>query len=72
MIDVDVDLPPFERIRHPRRAGTSEKFECGGKKQFFSVAAARRSARLMELSGHRVHDYFCEWCHYWHVGHSEF
>lgn len=69
---MDLDLPTFERIRHPRRVGTSARFECGTKKRYFSAAEARRAVRGMELSGHRVHAYLCDWCRYLHVGHSGF
>lgn len=45
--------------------------ECGGKKGYDTVSAAKWSCRMLREVGERMHPYVCSVCHLWHIGHGE-
>jgi hypothetical protein len=47
----------------------SRAWSCEGKQQFSRVRA-KRVARKMRRRGERAGEYHCDFCKWWHVGHS--
>jgi hypothetical protein len=63
--------PNFNPLASPH-----ERAMCGGKRTYYSRRSARNAAKVMNLGAgyhgdDRVSDYRCQYCWYFHIGHSE-
>jgi len=53
----------------PDVIGNREKRSCGSKKRYITKTDADRAVLAIKRNvGDETHSYFCEYCHYWHVG----
>ena len=59
-----------ETIKRRGWGRSSQQFECGDKKRYRTRSEARSAVRGLKLSGEQMHDYLCQWCSYYHVGHQ--
>lgn len=53
----------------PNIVGNKEKRSCGAKKRYINEREAKRAVKAIRRNtGDETHAYFCDFCHYWHVG----